>query len=201
MHGGERVYSACGRSRACLSCAWCTALPMSRSRAVPSDFGCGESSSRERCERPIAFALTSLQDRSARPDLLCHWSERASLRGAGGYAVRLFSVLCPGCCARGGPHVRANTPANVIVHHSRLCGTTGRLRLPSAPAFHRPFLAVSQNPLSGDLIELEVFGVSKSASPLGRPNEKRCAPAASRRARRLQGLAHEVGKRACRMHR
>ena len=69
-----------------------------------SDFGCGESSSRERCERPIALALTSLQDRSARAGLLCHRSVRASLRGAGGYAVRLFSVLCAvprQLCSRG----------------------------------------------------------------------------------------------------
>ena len=117
-------------------------------------------------------------------------------------ACSLSCALCPGSCARGGPHVRADTPANVK-----------RRRPPFQAMWHdwptaaplcarvSSFLAVSQNPLSGDLIELEVFGVSKSASPLGRPNEKRCAPAASRRARRLQGLAHEAGKRACRMHR
>ena len=173
-----------------------------------SDFGCGESSSRERWERPIAFALTSLQGRSARAGLLCHWSERASLRGAGGHPLVLcVSVcdcgLCPAAVLAGAAliHVRTDAckrhrpPFQAMWHDWPTAA-------PLCPRVSSPHVStVSQNPLSGDLIKLEVFGVSKSASPLGRPNEKRCAPAASRRARRLQGLAHEAGKRACRMHR
>ena len=122
--------------------------------------------------------------RSKRKDRPPVSSERACL-STWRWRLRCPLVLCPVRCAPaavlGGPHVRADAPANVKRRRPpfQAMWHDWPTAAPLCPRVSSPhFFTVSQNPLSGDLhIKLEVFGVSKSASPLG---------ARTRRGARLQ---------------